>query len=60
MVMNLKGKEKENETALSKKLFEALEIEDDQKYADLTVTFSHLDKTEILKDTPPVRVHFKE
>jgi len=56
--MEIKGKEKEREEALSRKLIDILEVDVDEDHADLLVTFTKMEGGDILKGTPPVRVFF--
>lgn len=57
-IYNIPGKEKEKEEILGKKLVDLLGIED-EKYVNLTVTFSKEEVGEILKGPPVVRVYFE-
>jgi len=56
--MDVKGKEKEKEEALSKKLIDVLEVDVEEDHVDLLVTFTKMEGGDILKGTPPVRVFF--
>jgi len=55
-LMDIPGKEKEKEKRMKSKLEELLNLEKDDKYADLNVMCAKKDDNQILKGVPPVRV----
>jgi len=55
-IMDIQGKEKEKQELLNKKLTDLLGLEKEDKYADVTVTFTQQSGGDILKGTPPVRI----
>lgn len=59
ILLNQKGKEKDKEKVLSQKLTEVLDIEKDDEYVDLTITFTLEEDGELLKGIPLVRVFLK-
>jgi len=57
-LMDMPGKEAEKEKTLNKDLRTLLDLDEDAKYADLTITFTRKGEKELLKETPQVRVYF--
>ena len=57
-IMDLPGKEAEKEKVLNQELAALLELDEDNKYADLTITLSKPGDEKILDGTPEVRVLF--
>lgn len=57
ILMNQKGKEKDKEKALNSKIVDLLDIEKDDQYIDLTITFTKKEGGDLLKGIPLVRVY---
>lgn len=58
-LMNIHGKEKEKEAKLKSKLVELLDLEKDEKYADLNVMCTRANETDLIKGVPTVRVYLE-
>ena len=56
-IMSIPEKKTESEAMLSTKLFDLLELHDEE-YVDINVTFVNDPGGKILAGTPPVRVYF--
>jgi ubiquitin-activating enzyme E1 len=55
-IMDIQGKENEKKEILNKKMVDLLGLENEDKYGDITVTFTSKEGGDILKGTPPVRL----
>jgi len=57
-IMDLPGRESEKEKVLNQEVAALLDLDEDAKYADLTITFCKAGDDKILDGTPEVRVLF--
>mmetsp|Transcript_42635 Transcript_42635/g.59229 ORF Transcript_42635/g.59229 Transcript_42635/m.59229 type:complete len:136 (-) Transcript_42635:56-463(-) len=58
-LMDIKGKEKEKDAKMNSKLTDLLDLEKEDKYADMNVMMSKDQDGELLQGVPPVRVIFE-